>query len=74
MKRDTSRFKHPLTKNDGQILMKGRGLKVVVHPVCAGQELLEVLEPDVERNAHADGRPQGVTSWGQNVDAIHILV
>ena len=33
---------------------------MVVHEVCAGEQLLKVVEPDVERDGHADGGPQGI--------------
>ena len=36
---------------------------MIVHPVGARQQLLEVVEPNVEGDAHTDGRPEGVATW-----------
>ncbi len=54
-------FDHP-TEDDGDVLVEWRRLEVVVHPVGAGQQVDEVVEPDIQRDRHSDSGPEGVAT------------
>ena len=41
-------------QDDWQVLLERRLFEMVVHHMCTGQELLEVVESDVDCDAEAD--------------------
>lgn len=62
------------TGNGGDVLLQ-RGLaEVLVHGVGTGQELVEVVVADVQRNGQADGTPHGVAATHPRLEAEHVLL
>ena len=62
------------TTNDGDVLLKGSLLEVLVHCVGTRKELVEVVEANVECYAQADGAPDAVTSANPAFEAKHVLL
>ena len=60
--------------DDGDILLQGGFFEVFVHGVCAGEELVEVVEADVEGDAEADGAPDAVAAADPGFEAEHVLL
>ena len=62
------------TADDGNVLLEGRLLEVLVHGVGAGKELVEVVEANVQSDAEADGAPDAVAATDPAFEAEHVLL
>ncbi len=50
-------------QDDWDVLVEGRRLEMIVHPVGPGEEMDEIVKPNVKSNRHPDGRPEGVAAY-----------
>ena len=60
MARPVRCVRYRLTQNDGDVLIERGRLEMIIHPVGPGQQVDEVVEPNVQGNRHPNGGPQGV--------------
>lgn len=60
--------------NDGNVLLKGSLLEVLVHSVGTGEKLVEVVEANVESNAQTNGTPDTVASTDPIGETEHVFL
>jgi hypothetical protein len=61
------------SQDDGEVLLEGSLLEVLVHLVGSGKELLKVLVADGEGDRETDGGPEGVSSTDPVPELEHVV-
>lgn len=61
------------TSNDWDVLLERSLTEVLVHCICTGQKLMEVLEANVNSNTEANSTPDTVSTSDPALESEHVL-
>ena len=60
--------------DDGDVLLQGRLLEVLVHGMGACQKFMKAFEADVQTHAEANGTPDAISTTDPALEAEHVLL